>query len=114
MVAVNLISNAIDHPGPGGQVEVRVFPSDGSAVLEVSDKGPGIAAEHLPRLFDRFYRIDAARGPATGHSGLGLAIAKAIIDNHQGTIEVESVVGQGTLFRVKLPLRGGVEESRSI
>jgi heavy metal sensor kinase len=104
MVAVNLVSNAIDHQGPGGKVEVRVFSRDGQAVMEVADQGPGIAPQHLPRLFDRFYRVDAARGPATGHSGLGLAIAKAIVDNHRGTIEVESSVGQGALFRVKLPL----------
>ena len=103
MVAINLISNAIDHQGPGGKVSVATQEEDGSAVLVVSDTGPGIAEKHLPHLFDRFYRIDAARGQASGHSGLGLAIAKAIVDNHGGSIEVESEVGKGTTFRVRLP-----------
>jgi signal transduction histidine kinase len=70
-------------------------------ILEVRDNGPGIAPEHLPRLFDRFYRADSARGQATGHTGLGLAIAKTIVENHGGKIEVESA--SGTTFRVILP-----------
>jgi signal transduction histidine kinase len=70
-------------------------------VLEVSDNGPGIAAEHLPRLFDRFYRADSARGQINGHTGLGLAIAKTIVENHGGRIEVAS--DNGTTFRVVFP-----------
>jgi len=81
-----------------------VFSKDQKAILEVADTGPGIAAEHLPRLFDRFYRVDAARGSDGGHAGLGLAIAKAIVENHHGTIGVESVVGEGSVFRIQLPL----------
>lgn len=102
IVAGNLISNAIDHQPPGGEVIVSVS-SAGPVVLEVADHGPGISAEHLPRLFDRFYRVDPARGPASGHSGLGLAIVRAIVENHHGKVEVASVMGQGTTFRVTFP-----------
>ena len=104
MVAVNLISNAIDHQPPGGEVAVKLFQRENQAVLEVADQGKGIPAEHLPRLFDRFYRVDPARGANGGHAGLGLAIVKAIVDNHHGQIEVESEPGKGATFRVILPL----------
>lgn len=103
IVAANLISNAISHQPAGGNAIVRVFPHDQKVVLEVEDRGPGIAPEHLPRLFDRFYRVDLARGPSSGHSGLGLAIVRAIVENHQGSVEVESEPGRGATFRVYLP-----------
>ncbi len=77
-------------------------------ILEVADQGPGIAPEHLPRLFDRFYRVDPARAPASGHSGLGLAIVQAVVENRHGTVEVRSEVGKGATFRVSLP--GVIEE----
>ncbi len=103
IVAGNLISNAISHQPDGGEVAVRVFSKNGQAYLEVADHGPGISAEHLPRLFDRFYRVDPARGPASGHSGLGLAIVRAVVENHQGSVEVASAPGEGATFRVTLP-----------
>ena len=106
IVVGNLISNAIHHQPPGGEAAVRVFSNDSHVILEVADHGPGISADHLPRLFDRFYRIDPARGPASGHSGLGLAIVQAIVENHQGSVEVESVPGAGATFRVCLPALG--------
>lgn len=102
IVAGNLISNAIQHQSSGGGAVVRVH-HNGSAILEVIDQGPGIAADHLPRLFDRFYRVDPARGPSSGHSGLGLAIVRAIVENHHGTVEVLSEEGKGATFRVTLP-----------
>lgn len=104
MAAGNLLGNAIRHQAPGGTAVIRVFSENQKAVLEVADTGPGIPAEHLPRLFDRFYRVDAARCSDGGHAGLGLAIAKAIVDNHHGTISVESVVGEGSVFRIRLLL----------
>lgn len=106
MLVVNLVSNAIHHQDPGGSVSIRLSRNGTNAMLEVADTGRGISPEHLPHLFDRFYRIDPARAAAGGHSGLGLAIVKAIVDNHGGTIEVESVLGKGTLFRVTLPCVG--------
>jgi two-component system, OmpR family, sensor kinase len=106
IVVGNLISNAIHHQPPGGEATVSVHSNDTHVVLEVVDHGPGISADHLPRLFDRFYRIDPARGPASGHSGLGLAIVQAIVENHQGTVEVESIPGDGATFRVTLPALG--------
>jgi signal transduction histidine kinase len=72
--------------------------------VEVKDAGRGIAAEHLPRLFDRFYRGDAARSRATGGAGLGLAIAKLLVDAHEGELSISSVLGVGTVARVCLPL----------
>jgi heavy metal sensor kinase len=103
MLVVNLVSNAIHHQDPGGSVSIRLSRIGTHAVLEVKDTGRGISPEHLPHLFDRFYRIDPARAASGGHSGLGLAIAKAIADNHGGTIEVESEPGKGSVFRVTLP-----------
>ncbi len=106
IVAGNLISNAISHQPGGGEATVSVFSDDHQVILEVADLGPGISADHLPRLFDRFYRVDPARGPASGHSGLGLAIVRAIVENHHGTVEVASVPGEGATFRVTLPALG--------
>lgn len=103
MAAGNLLTNAIRHQTSGGTATIRTFSSGGRVILEVADTGPGIAPEHMPRLFDRFYRIDAARGSDGGHAGLGLAIVKAIAENHHGTIDVESKVGEGSVFRLNLP-----------
>ena len=103
MAVGNLLANAIHHQTSGGSVKVRVFAENEHAILEVSDTGPGIAAEHLPRLFDRFYRVDPARGSDGGHAGLGLAIVKAIAENHGGTIEVESTLDVGSVFRLSIP-----------
>jgi two-component system OmpR family sensor kinase len=103
MVVVNLLSNAIHHQDPGGSVTLRLSSEGVRAILEVKDTGKGISPEHLPHLFDRFYRVDPARAATGGHSGLGLAIVKAIVDNHDGTIEVSSEEEEGTTFRVLLP-----------
>ncbi len=103
IVAGNLISNAILHQPGGGEAVVSVFREGKRVILEVADQGPGIAPEHLPRLFDRFYRVDPARAPASGHSGLGLAIVQAIVENRNGTVEVRSELGKGATFRVSLP-----------
>lgn len=105
MLLTNLLSNAIHHTPAGSAVAVRVATTPGHAVLEVSDNGPGISAEHLPRLFDRFYRADKTRSSAKGHTGLGLAIARAVAESHHGAIEVSSDTGTGTTFRVTLPMQ---------
>lgn len=103
-VVTNLVGNAISYNRPGGSVHVRVSAEPGSAVLVVTDTGQGIASEDLPHIFDRFYRADKARSGATGHSGLGLAITKSIVDAHGGTIEVASALDQGSSFTVRLPV----------
>jgi two-component system phosphate regulon sensor histidine kinase PhoR len=72
--------------------------------LAVRDEGEGIAAEHIPRLTQRFYRVDPGRSLAVGGTGLGLAIVKHIVERHRGQLEIESVVGEGTVVHVRLPL----------
>ena len=104
LVITNLLTNAIHHHHrDGGEVAVTTRTENGAAVLTVSDDGPGIRAEHLPRIFDRFYRADAARTTAQGRTGLGLAISKAIVEAHGGTIAAASEFGHGATFTVRLP-----------
>ncbi|MER6998777.1 ATP-binding protein [Streptomyces sp. NPDC000410] len=106
-VVGNLVGNALRATAPGGIVTLTAAPHGELAVVEVRDTGKGIPAEHLPHLFDRFWRADAARGRATGGSGLGLSIARQIVADHRGTIEVRSTVGAGTTFTVVLPMPQG-------
>ncbi len=102
-VITNLVTNAIHHGHDGGEVRISVRSDADHAVLTVADNGPGIAPEHVPHLFERFYRVDTARTSTAGRTGLGLAIVKAIINAHSGTITVESQVGEGATFTVRLP-----------
>lgn len=103
-----LIENALKHAPSSSTIHVEVEAEHEMRLphvtLRVRDDGPGIAAEHLPHLFDRFYRVDAARAKAMGGSGLGLSIAKWIVDAHGGVIRVDSEVGVGTTFTIELPL----------
>jgi two-component system OmpR family sensor kinase len=101
-VVENLVANAIRHAPDGGRIELAAVSSDDAAVISVTDNGPGIAPEHLPHIFDRFYKVDAARSSGASGSGLGLSIARAIIAWHGGTIDVESRPGR-TRFTVRLP-----------
>lgn len=105
----NLLSNAIRYNRPDGSVELKVTRDDQFAVIRVSDTGVGISAEDLPRIFDRFFRVDKARSQVEGGCGLGLAICQAIVDVHQGTIAATSEAGVGTTVEVRIPL----EESDS-
>ena len=102
-VAENLIENAIKYGGPG-LVELSVTQEAGHGVLTVRDNGPGIAPEHIPRLTERFYRIDDAASRAKGGTGLGLAIVKHIAAHHRGRLIIESCPGQGSRFSVMVPL----------
>jgi two-component system phosphate regulon sensor histidine kinase PhoR len=104
-VAENLVENAIKYGDGRGRVEVKVEPRRRSGVLTVRDYGPGIAPEHLPRLTERFYRIDAGQSRAKGGTGLGLAIVKHIVARHRGRLQIDSDVGQGTLITVAIPLK---------
>ncbi|NNF41893.1 MAG: PAS domain-containing protein [Phycisphaerales bacterium] len=99
----NLISNAVNYSPAGTTVTIRCARDNDDVRLEVADQGPGIARAHLPRLFERFYRVDHARSRALGGTGLGLAIVKHIALVHGGRAEVESTVGKGSTFRIVLP-----------
>lgn len=99
-----VLDNAIRHTPGGGSISGSLVRRDGSAVASIGDTGIGIPAEHLPFIFDRFYRVDKARSRAEGGMGLGLSIAMSITKMHGGNIEVESQVGVGTTFRIVLPL----------
>jgi two-component system, OmpR family, sensor kinase len=112
-VVGNLLSNARAHTPPEARVVVRVAERGGEAVLEVADSGPGLAAGHAERVFERFFRADPSRARASGGSGLGLSIVAAIAEAHGGRAEVESEPGAGALFRVVLPLAGGGEGAAS-
>jgi two-component system phosphate regulon sensor histidine kinase PhoR len=100
---INLLDNAIKYSEPGRPVRVDVAESDGEVLMSVRDKGPGIDPEHLPRLFERFYRVDKARSRRLGGTGLGLSIAKHIVQAHGGSITVESAPGAGSIFTIHLP-----------
>lgn len=103
-VFLNLAENAIRYSPAGESVTLHAFADGREAVLSVSDTGPGIGAEHLPHLFQRFYRVDKARSREHGGAGLGLAIVEALVKAHGGSVAVSSVVGKGTIFTVRLPL----------
>src|SRR5258707_168983 len=92
-VVSNLLTNAIHYNKPAGEVHVTTNSENGTAILKVKDTGQGISNEALPHIFERFYRVDPSRTHGAAHSGLGLAISKAIVEAHNGTISVESVVG---------------------
>ena len=110
-VVSNLVDNAVGYTQAGGTVHVLVWQGTGEVGLSVRDTGPGIAAEALPQVFDRFFRADAARSRANGGSGLGLAICKELVEAHGGRITAESEPGTGNVFTVTLPAaplrRGG-------
>ncbi|NPV60031.1 MAG: PAS domain S-box protein [Actinobacteria bacterium] len=102
----NLVDNAIKYNRPGGRVSVSVREGEGGrAVICVEDTGIGIPREEMPRVFERFYRLDKARSRETGGTGLGLSIVKHIADLHGGAVEVRSVVGEGSTFTITLPRR---------
>ena len=102
-LVTNLCSNAIQYNHPGGHVSVDVWPEGDYACLRVRDTGTGISADDLPKVFDRFYRADRARTTHSGGAGLGLAIAKWIVEAHGGRIACTSAIGQGTEILVRLP-----------
>jgi two-component system phosphate regulon sensor histidine kinase PhoR len=99
----NLLDNAIKYSEPGGAVEVEIIKDENEIAIKVSDHGCGIAPEHIPRLFERFYRIDRARSRELGGTGLGLAIVKHIAQAHGGQVTVESTLGKGSTFTLHLP-----------
>src|SRR5215212_8563353 len=111
-VFLNLLDNAIKYSDPGDRVDVKIEEDVLSLTVEVRDTGVGIPPEDLVQLFERFYRVDKNRSRATGGSGLGLAISRQIVEMHGGDIAVESEVGVGSIFRVRLP-KGPITRSAS-
>lgn len=101
----NLVTNAIQYTPAGGKIIVSLSCDSTHAVIQVRDTGIGIAAEDQSRIFDRFYRVSRDRSRQTGGAGLGLAIASAIAQQHKGNIQVQSAVGQGSVFIVRLPFK---------
>ena len=106
----NLIETAVVYTSAKGDsepdpVQVRVFARSDSAIVEVEDHGIGIPERHIGRIFERFYRVDRGRSRARGGTGLGLAIVRHVVQNHWGEIEVDSVPGKGSTFRIVLPAR---------
>jgi heavy metal sensor kinase len=102
-VVTNLLANAVAYSNERGEIDVSLRSEDGSVFIEISDNGIGIAEEDVPHIFERFYRADKSRSGEGGHSGLGLAICKEIVEAHRGDIAVESVLGEGSKFTVRLP-----------
>ena len=100
----NLIENALKYGAEGKRVDISIAHVDREARVAVRDYGPGIAAEHLPRLTERFYRVDVGESRAQGGTGLGLALVKHILNRHGGRLAIESRVGEGATFTVRLPL----------
>jgi signal transduction histidine kinase len=113
LVVGNLIENAVRYNRPGGRVDVRAWRSGDDVVLEVADTGIGIAEADKARVFERFYRVDRARSRAAGGTGLGLALVRHAAERHGGEVSVESVLGEGTTFRVVLPVAAAGEGSRA-
>jgi len=101
----NLVSNAIRYTPPGGTVTLAWRESNEGARFSVEDTGIGIEADHIPRLTERFYRVDRSRSRETGGTGLGLAIAKHALARHDATLEIESTPGKGSRFSARFPAR---------
>jgi two-component system, OmpR family, phosphate regulon sensor histidine kinase PhoR len=102
-ILINLVENALRHTGEGGRITIQTVPESDGVTLSVSDTGSGIAPEHLPRIFERFYRADAGRSREAGGTGLGLAIVRHLVEAHGGMVRAESFVGAGTTIRIFFP-----------
>jgi signal transduction histidine kinase len=105
-VVSNLLSNAYKYSNSNGHITVNLYEKDGNAILQVSDDGIGISAEHLPFIFDRFYQADASRtsdNSIDAGAGLGLSMVREIVQMHHGTVNAESIPGEGSIFTVTIP-----------
>lgn len=104
LALVNLMDNAVKYNPEKSKIDIIAETANEEVLIQIRDNGPGIAREHIPRLFERFYRVDKARSRKLGGTGLGLAIVKHIIKVHDGTITVDSILGKGSTFTIRLPL----------
>jgi two-component system phosphate regulon sensor histidine kinase PhoR len=107
VVFQNLVDNALKYARPDTTVRVMARPLGDRVSVAVSDEGDGIAPAHLPRLTERFYRVDTARSRQLGGTGLGLAIVKHVLNRHRGRLDIQSTPGKGSVFTVTLPAAGG-------
>jgi len=110
-ILTNLFDNALRYTQPGGRITVTLAPDEGGVRLSVSDNGSGITSEHLPRIFERFYRADPARSREEGGTGLGLAIVKHLLEAHGGSVEAESQWGRGTTITCRFPAPSEIRSS---
>ena len=99
----NLVFNAVQYTPPGSAIHIHWYKKNDHLYLDVQDSGMGISAQHLPRLTERFYRVDPGRSREHGGTGLGLAIVKHGLERHGGRLEIDSRVGEGSLFRCVFP-----------
>ena len=111
-VLFNLLDNAVRFTPAGGEVRVRAHRVNGHCEVEVTDTGPGIPQEHIPRLFERFYRVDHSRSREDGGTGIGLAIARSVVEAHGGRIWADSKVGEGSVFTFELPVATPAQTGR--
>ncbi|HEY2804808.1 MAG TPA: ATP-binding protein, partial [Gemmatimonadales bacterium] len=102
-IFTNVLDNAARYAPAGGRVDVRTARDESMVRIDISDTGPGIPSDHLPRIFERFYRVDPARSREMGGTGLGLAIVKHLAEAHGGRVEAISTMGAGTTIRIFLP-----------
>jgi two-component system, OmpR family, phosphate regulon sensor histidine kinase PhoR len=110
-ILTNLFDNALRYTQPGGRITVKLAPDEGGVRLSVGDNGSGITSEHLPRIFERFYRADPARSREEGGTGLGLAIVKHLVEAHGGSVEAQSQWGQGTTISIWFPAPAEIRSS---
>ena len=101
---INILENSIRHGKRGGNIRITMAKNQDSAMLEVSDDGPGIPEADLPYIFERFYRVDKARSRKSGGTGIGLSIVKHIMEAHDAQYKIDSKVGEGIVFSFNLPL----------
>ncbi len=111
-LAWNLLHNAIKYTPEGGKIKIALQELPEYGYLTIQDSGLGIGVEDIPLIFNRFYRVDKARSRIEGGSGLGLSICKSIVDWHKGEIDLESEVGVGTRFKVKIPKTNSLKSEK--
>ena len=105
LVLINLLANAVRYTPDGGPIAVHWWQDDQGAHFSVHDAGTGIEAQHIPRLTERFYRVDAGRKASDGGTGLGLAIVKHCLEHHEGELDIDSTPGEGSTFTCHFPLQ---------
>jgi len=110
-ILLNLVENAVRYAGEGGHITIKTLPAEDGVDLTVNDTGSGIPPEHLPRIFERFYRADSGRSRESGGTGLGLAIVKHLVEAHDGSVQADSVVGAGTTIRIFFPNVTSLDQS---